>query len=306
MICFADSSQMLLADFFRRVYVPRRLPGRNPNTLRLYAHLLYFFSRFLGRDAKVADLDEPTALEFLDWYGSTRAPRSRNRVRDQLLALAGLAQRQGLLRIVPDLPKMPEPRRAPQSLTPDQVARLLAACAGLHGEICAVPAALFWRTLFLVGLSTGLRASALFALRRADIDFADRSLLARAETQKQNADQRLRLTPAALAAIAAIWEPDRELLFPWDRHPTTRYHYLRRLCVAAGLPDDRRHKLHALRRTCATWTHRYGGDATAQLGHADNATTRRHYLDPSAYRQAADVVPWDELLPPDDPQRRLF
>lgn len=277
------------------------MPARNPNTLRLYEFCFARLAAFLDREPLVADLqDECTLIEFLEWYGAGRSAVSRNKFKNHLQALAGLAHKRGLIRTVPELPDLPEPKRLPESLSPDTVRRLVAVCAGSRGEICALPAPLYWAALFLVAISTGLRAGALFALRRRDVDLPGRSVLATAETQKQFADQRLRLAQVAAAALTAIWLPERELVWPWDRHPSTRYHHLRKLTRAAGLPDDRRHKLQALRRTCATWTKRYGGDGTAQLGHASDATTRRYYYDPTADIQAADCVPWDLLLPPDD------
>ena len=302
MIACREHAGMMLRVFFLSIYVPRRLPARNPNTIRLYEYCFARLATFLGREPIVADLrDESILIAFLEDYGAGRSAVSRNKFKNHLAALAGLAHKRGLIRTVPELPDLAEPRRIPESLPPATVARLVAVCGGSPGFVCGLPSPLYWAALFLTAIATGLRAGALFALRRRDVDLPGRSVLATAETQKQNADQRLRIPPIAVAAIRAIWLPDRELLFPWNRHPTTRYHYLRKLTRAAGLPDDRRHKLQALRRTCATWTKKYGGDATAQLGHSSDAVTRASYLDPTEDRQAADVIPWELLLPPDDP-----
>jgi integrase len=63
-------------------------------------------------------------------------------------------------------------------------------------------------------------------------------------------------------------------------HRGTLYHHLENLLRAAGLPTDRRHKFHCLRRTHASYLKRAGGDARESLDHQSDETTRRYYFDP--------------------------
>ena len=65
------------------------------------------------------------------------------------------------------------------------------------------------------------------------------------------------------------------------------------LAVIQGLPSDRRHKFHAMRRTVASFYEAAGGNATELLGHSTRDVTRTHYLDPRVVGQgvnACDVL----------------
>jgi integrase len=61
---------------------------------------------------------------------------------------------------------------------------------------------------------------------------------------------------------------------------TTLYGHLDRVLMAAGLPTDRKHKFHCVRRSHASYLHRAGGDSQSSLDHADPQTTRLRYYDP--------------------------
>jgi len=50
--------------------------------------------------------------------------------------------------------------------------------------------------------------------------------------------------------------------------------------AAAGLPDTREFKFHAIRKSHASHKAAAGVDPQHALGHADGRTTRRHYIDP--------------------------
>ncbi len=287
--------RLSLRKFFYDWYVPRRLPGARPNTLRLYEVLFRHLDKFLGREPLVSDLTEETVARFLRAMADGRAPRTVNKCRDQLLALARFACAKGLLREVPDCMALPEPKRLPDYWEVGELGSLLSAAGSVRGEICGLPAVYWWRSLFLLLFDTGLRISAMMHLPQRCVDLDGRWILATAETQKQFADQRLRFSEQTRTTLLRIWLPTRELLFPWPFDVGTLYNRLSGILRAAGLPCDRRCKFQKLRRTNANLGRKHGGalgfDPCAQLGHSSDAVTREFYLSPESSVQAADVLP---------------
>lgn len=265
--------------------------------------LLRQFCRFLGRPALIIDLDEDRISEFLAARLRSHAAITVDRERSKLLALANYAHRRGTLAEVPDVMRVRVLRRSPTSYNLRDIGRLLSVSRGVEGEISGVPAGRFWTALILTVYDTGCRSGAAWALRWAD--WQPPTLLFRAETQKQRADQLLRVSQQTADAIEAIRQPARDLIFTWDRCPMLRYRRVAEIFKAAGLPHGRHDCLQRVRRTTATLMHRAGGDATAQLGHSSSAVTRRHYLDTAGQLQAADLLP-RPVVPMPDRQSRLF
>ena len=239
----------------------------------------------------MSDLTEETLTAFLDNFGLTHDPVGTNKLYNQLMALSRYAVLKGLLNTIPELAPLPEPRRIPDAYTTDQVQALFVAVGSLRYSVAGLPAVGFWRALLSLLLDTGLRVSAAFSIRQSNCNLLGRWVFVAAENQKQYADQRLRFTETTRQAISAIWEPPREMLFPWPYDVSTRYNQLDRILRLAGLPLGRRNKFQKCRRTFATWCRRFGADATAQLGHSSDEVTRRYYLDPGESRQLADVMP---------------
>ncbi len=289
---------MTLREFFYTHYRPRRIPNAAANTIRLYEYLFAHFQRILGREPMLADLDEKTVADFLctmatekPTRGEKRAPRTVNKCRDQLLALANQAVRKRLIAEAFDILPLKEPRRIPIAFSLEQISALLASARGEPGDIAAIPAPCLWTAFILVAFDTGARAGALWAIERKHVDLASGSIFFPAENQKHGADQRLRVADDTLTAIEAMWLPDRDKLFPWPMSQPMQYHDWKRICKRAGLPTGRQHAFHKIRKTTATLCKRYGADATTQLGHSSDAITRRFYLAPDQGPQAADVMP---------------
>jgi integrase len=221
-----------------------------------------------------------------------RGPRTINKARDRLLALARFAHAKHLLDEVPDVLPLPEPRQIPQAYTPDEVAALLGACREHAGSYAGIPAGLYWFAVGQLLYWTGLRSGVLWKMARKQVDIERATVFVPAEHQKQNADQLLRIHADCVDAMGAIWQPDRHLLFPWPYMCLeTRYNHWDRILRRAGLPLVKRNKFKMLRKTCATLCRANGADATTQLGHSSDAITRRHYLAPGMELQAADVLP---------------
>jgi integrase len=147
------------------------------------------------------------------------------------------------------------------------------------------PCNLWWAAMLLVAYDTALRQRTLLAIRRGDIDLAGGLLYVDGATTKTLKGQAFRLSGDTLAAIRAMWEPPRELLFG-DVKRRLQYKHFDSLIEAAGVRVHRRaslRKFHALRRSTATLVAAAAGvgAASSLLGHSDVYVTRR-YVDPTA------------------------
>jgi integrase len=87
------------------------------------------------------------------------------------------------------------------------------------------------------------------------------------------------------------------LILPWDRSEASYFHHWDRLLKYAGLPADRYHKTHALRKSHASHLAAAGVDASRALGHSSPLVTYEHYLDP----QIVGAIDHGDRLP--DPTR---
>lgn len=300
MICSAIRN---LDELFALAYRPRRLIGCSPNTIKDWLIVLRGFSRWVGREPDLTDLDEDTISAYLAEFAVSHAPATTKGRRAKLLALARFAHSRGMIAETPDVALVHQEERLPDSFDEQQLRSLTRAAGQCQGFVCGIPAARFWVAVLLVAFCTGARAGAIFALTPADVVWRIPAIRFRAVTSKSKREQLLRVTPDTLAALVAIREPDRSLVFPEPWAIAGRYIRLKKIWEAAGLPTGRREFLQKFRRTCATMTHRAGLDATAQLGHSDARTTRQFYLDLSDAPQAADILP---SIVRSDGQSRLF
>ena len=161
-------------------------------------------------------------------------------------------------------------RRQPVVLSPEEVARLLAAAPGLKP-----------RTVLTSAYAAGLRTGEVSRLRLADID-SSRGVL-RIEQGKGRKDRLVMLSPRLLEALRAYWRLCRpaEWLFPGPTGqpitPRTVLRYCKRAATAAGL--DKHVTLYTLRHSFATHLLEAGADVrTIQvlLGHRSLSTTARY------------------------------
>jgi integrase len=297
-------------QFFSEVYRPRRLLGGSPETIRLFLMTIRHYGNWLGREPLITDLDEDRISEFLAYRAELGLSLETVWTeRKHLVALGNYAHKRGLIAVAPDVERIRTFRRAPQSYNVEDIARLLAAGRECRGVICGIPARLFYPALFLTAYDTGGRAGGLWSLRWQDYDERGPILLFRAgipgQTMKQTSDLVIRISDQTAFALLRIRKPEREMIFPWDKSPPMRNYYIHKILIAAGLPHGRRDQLQRIRRTTATMAHNLHVDATAQLGHTSDVVTRRHYLDMSNQKQAADVLP-RPTISSNDPQLRLF
>lgn len=104
-------------------------------------------------------------------------------------------------------------------------------------------------------------------------------------------------TVALLETIHAVY--GGSMLLPLDCCYESLFNRLRAMLNRAGLPSDRKHLFHCIRRSVASHGAAAGADASQLLDHSDPSITRRYYLDPRIVPAPRAV---DVLFRPDSPR----
>lgn len=284
---------MKLRTFFFESFSPLALRSRTFNTRRLYVSSLNSFERFLSRPATLADLNDETVSRYLSWFRQLpRSAHSSNKERNNLLAIWRFACRKRLIDVWPDVEPEAQPERIPQAWTKAQLAKLFEAAGEEPGIIGSVMACYWWRALLYMLWDTGERIGAIRYLEWKHVDLDGGWVTIPAELRKGGKrDAAYRLAPDTVAALRAIYRPQCDRVFPWDRNENYLWTRYVRILERAGLPSDRNSKFHRMRRSVASHFEAAGGNATELLGHSKRCVTRA-YLDPKITRppQATDLL----------------
>jgi integrase len=271
---------MKLSAFLETVYAPLRLRGRSPNSIRLLRHAVRQFSRHLGRDAELIDLEDLAVCQFLAARGATLSPYSVERERCGLLALWRLAADRRLVECRPCVRASALPDRTPRAFTMPELDRLLAAAAAEPGYIGPFPAGRWFSALILTLYESGERVAAVLGTPLEC--WQSPYLRVPAIVRKGRRRERLyELSPTTAAEVSMVAASSTTgMVFGWPYAPGTIYGRYGRITARAGFGSGREFKFHALRRTTASHLAAAGVDATAYLGHSSDRITRRSYLDP--------------------------
>lgn len=259
-------------------YARHNLATASPNTLRLWRIAVDLFSRHLGRSARIADLTDDTLAGFIGWRLESVTAATTNRDVASLLALWRWLHRCGEVTRWPMVRLVPEPRRTPQAWSRRDFCRLMAAARDAPGRVGDWPARDWWPALLLVLYDTGERIGAVLQLAWPQVDLDGRWVLFLAATRKGRREDKLSRIADDTAEVLAAIRGDG-LVFRWPKDYGYLWACYGRLLRSSGLPTDRYHKFHCIRRTTASHLEAAGGDATAALGHAARRTTLA-YLDP--------------------------
>lgn len=269
---------MLLESFLADVYVPLRLRGRSPESVRLLRHAITQFGRWLGRPATLDDLDDLVVSRFLMARASRLAPDSVARERSGLLALWNVAQGRGLVRLRPCVAPELIPERTPRGFTADELAALVASCREARGWVGPVPADVWFAGLAGTLFYSGERISAVLRVPR--LNWRRPWLDVPAEARKGRRKPMVHELPPDVADLVdRIANHDGPTVFWWRASDTALRKRWKVITRRAGLGDGRDVQFHALRRSFASHLTAAGGDAREGLGHASERTTRK-YLDP--------------------------
>jgi integrase len=284
---------MLLLDLFT-LYAARKLITGEETTSIKYRVSIKHLGETVGHPAELSDLnDDSIALMLHRLIKAGRTPQTANGYRAKLLALWRFALNRGMMKCGPEIQKLAEPRRLPVAWSVEQLKAIFRACELQSGWIGPVRAAAFWRCLHLVMWDSAERISAVMSARWDDCDTAGRWLTIRGEHRKgSSSDIAYRLHEQTARALDEIRFPERELIFEWPGCKGTLWYRYRRLLKDAGLPSDRHHLFHAMRRSVASHAEQAGGDATALLGHSQRSITVQSYISPTIApkQQACDIL----------------
>lgn len=270
---------MTLDSFLTNIYVPLRLRGRSPESVRLLRHAVTQFSRWLGRPAVLDDLDDLKVAQWLTAMGQKKSASSVARERSGVLAIWNLAQGRGLVKLRPTVAPELVPQAMPRAFTSEELSRLAECARHSGGWVGPVRAAVFFRALIAVGLETGERISAMLNTPRAC--WQRPTLTVPASVRKGRRQERVyELSPEACDLVDAVSAHSGPTVFWWTASDTALRKRWKTITRRAGLGDGREVQFHALRRSTASHLAAAGLDATAFLGHSSDRITRRSYLDP--------------------------
>jgi len=291
-----QTNGMTLAGFFERVYLPLRLIGRSQTTVADYRSVINRFCAWAGRSVTLAELSDELVAGYMAYSLQHRSPATVNGHRRNILALWRFAKRRKLVDTSPDVEPVRAYKRQPECWSIEEFERVLAAAGETPGMVGRTPAGVWWVGLLLTDFDTGLRIGALLAIERDDVDLSHGWLLARAQAQKQRADQRFRLHRDTVAVLRQFKENGSPRFFAWARPFRALDREFQRILDRAKVTHGHRHggNFHKIRRTSATYVANKLGKAAAQehLGHSQLSVTEC-YLDMSKIDrvQAADVLP---------------
>jgi len=257
------------------------------------------------------DLDDLVVSKFLR-YRETTPHRgkicARNSVlkdRTQLIAIWTYASKKKLTTSTgqhvewPSLPPYRAIERVPRAYSSDDVAKLIRLAKtrsdAYKGAIDGVPNAWWWSTQIYVSWLTAERLGAMLALRWEQIDLESREITFLGATRKGKTRDIVRGVNQQAAEMLAVGRRRPEdLVWPWDRQPSSIWGSLKVLCKRAGVTYR---GFHGFRKASLSYYHAAGGDATRLADHDRPSTTRKSYFDPQIVRDGPTAP---DLLPPLD------
>ncbi|HLA84311.1 MAG TPA: hypothetical protein VJL29_05925 [Thermoguttaceae bacterium] len=290
-----SGGKITITAFLEQVYLPSRISVSESYASRLRSTVRMLVA-FLGKNIAVDELNEADLCRFLTAFFRSRRGRTVNGARQTILTIWRNAYDNNLCERLPRLGlvrRVPEDVDPPEAWTSEQCNRLFSTAARWEGMVGDIPAGPWWLSLLLSIYWTGCRIGAMIQTP-ADCYRSGEGLLVR--KQKNHRPQWYSLPASCCEAIDATRPNEREMLWPWSQHRRTIWIRFRQIVEAAGIPSPRtsRQLFHRLRRTtlslCAAID---PAIAQRQAGHADYATTLKHYVDPriARGRGAADVLP---------------
>lgn len=288
-----------LHSLCERLYFPLQL-RIGPGTRYQYQNAIRDYGKHLGRPATLADLQDDLITVWMS--AGLRRGLSAVYVREMAGRVATLwtwAAKRAIVPTFPTFQKPAVPETMPTALTEAELRRLFLSAAKERGRIGGVDAGLWWTSFFAFVWNSAERKSAALAVRVAWLDLTAGTCTIPPEVRKGGKKWACyRLWPETVELIRRVLAdgPPREQVWPVDFCHESYYTRYNRILRGAELPVDRRHKTHSLRCSHATWLAVMGGDARRQLGHADQATTEKFYLDPrfTTKDQPRLFIPWKD------------
>ena len=292
---------MLLESLLEK-YLSTNLRIRSPETSRLMRLSVKHFGVFLDRPPDLSDLTDDTIAAYVQHRrGLGKAEATVEREAAKISTLWNYAARRGLV-LWPTISLPRAKREIPTAFSRQEIRALFRAAVRYDRPVGAVPGNVYMPALLAITFDTAERIRAVWNLETPDIDPRRRWVVYRSRKgSHEDIARRFRRSTAyyvgRLLRISTAARPFAPV------HRSTLYYHLDRLLEAAGLPRDRRHKFHCLRRSHASHLHAAGGDATGSLAHGSEYITRVFYLDPRitgtgdfAWRLFDPLSWWGQML----------
>jgi integrase len=278
-------------------YAAKKLRRTDPSTKKKFEIALKHWGTMVGHEPSTDDLRDDAVEEFQDTLielnGLTED--TAQTYTKKVLALWRFARELRYVDHAPMVEVITPAEHIPIAWLKPELKRLFEALGEETGFIGGVPAAEWWLSLHWVLWDTWERIGAVLQLPWSHVSLESEApyLWFAAKTRKGKKSPKGHALHALTAeALRKIVEPKRELVFPWPYNRMTLWNRYRRLIADAGLPCDRYHMFHCMRRAGASHMKAAGGDPGDTLGHSDPKVTKR-YLDP-------------RICPPISPSTMLF
>lgn len=310
---------------FSRVYVIDRYYAQtraSVRTIEILAKAMSLWQKFTADRAlvEISELDTAAYITGLytvpgrepDGKASPYTVDKYRRAVQLALDLAGPRTRdhreaKHLIDAPPYIPPQPLPQRKKHGFSLDELAAMMRAAEQMtlprehdrtaRGKLVpgtGMTPADWWRSLLAFAYNTAERRGALFGIEPPPADAQKVRFEAKIRKGGKKALE-IPLNAAAREAIAkavAVVRSDRTALFPWPHHMRYFYTQFHRLQTLAGIPPQRQHGLHGIRRATATEVSSYSPMAGQLiLGHRDGTLLERAYVDDAIKQRALEQLP---------------
>ncbi len=288
MIC--ASKPLSVLDYATDFYAPDRL-DLAPGSLQQIRIAIGLLDRFHQSPVALERLSREFLIDWMRWLADVRrlAPATINRKRAAVMAIWTDAAARGQAPPVPQsrspldrVPKRIEPERVPVTWSLPEIDRIFAAAARLPGAWEGVRVSLCWVLGLLLFWDTGGRLAEVLAAEMRFMDVERKTLFMPAEHRKGRRRDRLYTLHAQTMEVFRSTLPSpRRRVFPFPYKHRQIWSHLKRILDAAGLPSDKKHMYHCLRRSAESYAAAERGAqwAADAVGHAVEVA-RRSYISP--------------------------
>ena len=293
---------MRVRELLQNEYAPLR--ALKPTAVYQFNLTLTRWASQLGREPSLEDLKPLPVQAFLTQRRTQVSAGTAKKDRTHIVALWGYAAKRRLVDEFPTLPPLRAPGRIPRAYKVDEVSKLIRTALDHPGEICGLPAGIYFGSMIRLAWETAERIGAILQLQWRDVGLEERAVVYMAEHRKGSTrDIRRAFSPELAGWLAKIRRRENDLVFPWSRHPTSLWYELKKIAAVAGVTAR---GFHGLRKSAASYVTAAGGDATRLLDHSNPNITRDHYVDESIAKPkstALDFLPQLNLEQPPDGDR---
>lgn len=274
MICAAT-----LSGFLESVYLVENF-GLSTGYASEMRRVVRQLNAHCGYEVTLAELSSRIVSPFLaKLLADGATPTTVNNKRRELRTLWRYAARKKLTGKPDRIKILAQADPIPTAWTTEQCGQIFAECRNLSGSIGGIARSQWWLSLWLTVYSAGERIKATRHARTLDCDLEAGTLFLRWQTVKTRKNRIVYLIPEAVEAIRSIYDPTRELIWPWPHNPRHFFRKARAIVEAAGVPAPKRdgkNLFQRMRRTSGSIVEAAGGDGARHLGHA-RKVFEKHY-----------------------------